>query len=213
MRASLREPESVPRSCGVWAERRGCRWGGGYVYTLTPAFWGSRLPVWNHFLPLWPPLRGLQCDTNAKDRAICMFLRFWKKKIISRFWIFAAALPLTPLILCAPPPSPRDTPSPVSPRVLQSTPRPTNKQRARCIANDGKQLGTHKETRPAIPLRAIFRLYFEVKWLEPGYFGKGRGVMGEWPAEEACLLFGLFGFVKEDVLDNKPLHRHWHVHP
>lgn len=37
--------------------------------------------------------------------------------------------------------------------------------------------------------------------------------MGEWPAEEACLLFGLFGFAKEDVLDYKPLHRHWHVHP
>lgn len=49
MCASLRERESVPRSCSAWVDEGG---GGGFVHP-DPSFRGSRVVVWNHFLPLW----------------------------------------------------------------------------------------------------------------------------------------------------------------
>lgn len=47
MCASLRERESVPRSCSAWVDE-----GGVFVHP-DPSFRGSRVVVWNHFLPLW----------------------------------------------------------------------------------------------------------------------------------------------------------------
>lgn len=61
MCASLRERESVPRSCSAWVDE------GGYLYTLTPAF---GVPGWlsETISFLCGPFESLKCDANVRDR-------------------------------------------------------------------------------------------------------------------------------------------------
>lgn len=173
MRASLREPESVPRSCVAWAKGRG---GGGLRVHPDPSFRGP-ICLSETISFLRGPFESLQCDSNVKGRGhLHAAATWWNRKYSDRTTSLnvLAGVSFT-LQSCVP--HPHATPHHHVPnRLPVCSCQPPNQQTlsTRRIANDGKQLRAHKRERPAVPLCAVFRLCFGVKWLELGFSVRAR---------------------------------------
>lgn len=100
MCASLREQESVPRSCSAWVDE------GGYLYTLTPAFGvpGGCLKPFPSFVV---HLRAWSVTQMWGTKSICMVRYRLKQKMISLGFISRECTQrdfFNSADLCSPPP-------------------------------------------------------------------------------------------------------------
>lgn len=152
----------VSKGTGLFSQELQCLNWGGYVYTLTPAFRGPGcLSETISFLcgPLENVRMWIECERPRPFACFCNNTETENNQVRATSLNTLSELPLTLFLL-----HPQSCPHhPCLPKrwLVYSCHPPNNEQtpRAGCIANDRKQLRTHKRERPAI-LRRIYIVFW-----------------------------------------------------